>query len=405
MAKPWEKYQKQKAVSTPQTKSGPWEKYAKPQEQTQEQPKGIFQQVGDVAKQGVQAGMTGPFTLTKKLADETAKNPEAMFERSHSAYPILGGLLAGGPGASAGEALRIGVGNAIGSKSVPTSSLGIFANVVGQGVMMNPKMVTAIPGVPKVAEAAGDVAKWGGNKAKKLISATTGLKEGDIAQGFKQGYNTYLAPSMEKAKDTFRAALEKAGISGKLPPKQVFDPQLENARKVATEAAEIVEKGGQLTAEEALNARQATDMLFERAKIYERSARAQIAQWRTRFDDILSGLSGDLKNASTGYRQAIVKDKLLEPFKLNKSGTNSAIIPMGSAVLGGAAGMMPEKYRNRGIGSALIPLAATSPLLHGAAVTTAGTVAKMATNPQVRQGITNLISALIQRRVARDKKQ
>lgn len=353
------------------------------------QPNGILTQAKEAIQKGVQAGMTGPFNLTKRFADYTAKNPEDVFEKGQAAFPIVGALAAGPAapiGAALGETARQAVGTAIGSKSVPTSPGGIFANVALQGAMASPELA-----IPKGFK---NVASKLGKMGARTVKAFTGLPENDVAQGFKQGYETYLAPSTEKAQEIFRSAMSKEGLTGKVPIKQVFDPSGQRAKKLAIDAAQKLESGIALTAEEALNARQATDRIIAGTPVRDKVGLGRLFEYRKKFDDALASVSGPLKNASESYRQAMVKSKFLEPLRLTKQGYPSAVSPMLSLVKSG--------------GTAALPMIGTSPLLIGAGVTTAGQAAKMgsaiAQVPAARQMSVNLAQLLMQRRLEREKK-
>lgn len=379
------------------------------QESTKQQRKPSYL---DTAKKAVKAGLSAtiaPATMLKKFAELP---PETQFKYGQSAMPILGGMVGGPIGAAGGEFARQAVGTALESPDVPKTALGAFSGVVGQGLAMAPKMLTAIPGVSQAGEAiasgAGRLGRSAGKVATKAISAITGLREPDITQGFRQGVSTYLAPGMEKAQEIFKKGLEAAGISGKTPLKQIVDPQLATARKVAIEIGAKLEKSVSVTAEEALRARQAVDRIISATKLTDRTARADLFELRQSFDDALSGQSGAMERASKLYRKAIVKSNLLTPLKLTKSGTYSAVVPILGA-LSASSGLVSPETRSKGVGGALGLAALTSPALYGAGITATGSLAggltKLATSPQARQLGVTLAQKLWERKQTREKEK
>lgn len=222
-------------------------------------------------------------------------------------------------------------------------------------------------------EAAGMAAKpvmgMIGRGLARAGETMSGVKPGILQQAYKQGLGTYLAPSMETAQERFGAALGPEGRAAmKVPASEAFDSTLGRARATATDVGTRIEQGSgipgvsPISPIEALQARQATDRIISATPVTDSKGLNTLYDWRSKFDNSLTGLSGPIKDASTQYRQAIVKDTLLNPMRLTKSGRPSAFLPM---VLGAGS---------RGVAGALSVAAAASPLLWGAAATTAGTV-------------------------------
>src|SRR6185369_6293112 len=140
---------------------------------------------------------------------------------------------------------------------------------------------------------------------------------------------------------------------------------------------------------EALQARQATDRIISATPVTDKVSRAALYDWRTQFNDALSNQSGKLADASKTYRKAIVKDTILNPTRLNKSGEPSAFLPMlvGHGMIG------------KGVEGGLGMLTGTSPALWGLGATAGGSAArglqKLGENPETRQVLLNLLERLM----------
>ncbi len=336
------------------------------------------------------------------------------YVKSGSYLPAIGATIGGvagselGPGSigtaalggAAGESLRQMIQRSRGQQS-PQTSMEALKGIGGQAALS-----AAGEGAGQVAGAAlrplaepiKKAASKLGNVGAKGVEAITGLKVPDIAQTFKQGMRTYMAPSMEKAQDIFGSALKKEGIAARQPLKQLIDPQLTGARKVAIEVGEKLEKGINLTAEDALRGRQALDRIIEATPLRDRATRGSLMELRSSFDDVLSNKSGALANASKIYRKAIVKNNILNPIKLTKSGQYSAVAPMLASMAGTAVGGS-QHSPVEGIGTTAGVMAASSPLLYGLATASGGDIvrgiAAIAKNPAVQR---MLIQELIRRR-------
>ena len=355
-------------------------------------------QVPEIVKQAGQAVLDySPAKLTQKFMQT---DPATMQRVGGPALPVVGGLLGGPGGAIAGEALRQFTGTAFAPETVPQTSLGRAASMLSAGVAQEPKILNVIPGVPQATKLIGNLATKAGANAAKFAEAVTGAKGKDLMQAAKQGYSTYLAPSMEKAQEIFGNAARGAGVPAKPPLNQILDPQLSTARDVALEVGSKLQKGAEITAAEALNARQAVDRIYNATPIVDRAARAHLADLRTAFDTAMSDKSGALKQASMIYRQAIVKSNLLNPFRITKQGQMSAVAPMIAtlaASVGGATGHKGEA----GLGG-LGYLAASSPLIAGLGFTSAGQAMKglnsIAQNPIARQALLQVFQRLTQKK-------
>lgn len=360
---------------------------------------GIKKQPPINVKEELAKAAMGPL-FSNTLFGRVVANPAKAQKQFGAALPILGGMLAGPAGAALGETANVAAGTALGNPQTPSTPLGIGADVIGAGVMQEPKILKAIPGVSQVGEMASNMlSKTGksiGTGAAKFAEALTGTKAKDLEQGARQGIATYLDPSIEKAGKVFGKAMEDAGIPGKPPLRQIIDPQLSTARKVALRVGDKLEKGLDIGAGEALQARQAIDRIYNATSLVDRATRGQLAELRTAFDDVIAGKSGALKEASTLYRKAIVKSNLLNPFRITKQGQMSAVAPM-VATLAASAGMGSGHKEGAGLGG-LGYLAASSPAVAGAIATGGGSLARtgfaLAERPEVRQVLFQLLQQL-----------
>lgn len=322
----------------------------------------------DVAKYAAQAPFTQPYEAVKF----GAQNPEKLPSQLPAMGAVAGELLAGPPGAAIGAGLGQ-IGKRIGDIGLGNTQPGDAMNPAKEAV--TPMIQSAIAGIPGVSgflqpgkQTVAQSAIKGLAKAGQTLS---GAKKDVLEQAVKQGYSTYAAPSLPKAQEIFGQALGPEGQAAlKQSATEVFDPALGKARSIATEIGTKLENGDPITAIEALKARQATDRVISATSITDKSARQALFDWRTKFDDIITNQNGPLAKASDLYRKAIVKDQLLSPTRLNKSGEPSAFLPM---IVG--HGMM-----GKGIESGLGVLTGTSPAVWGAGATSLGAI-----TPEMRQ--------------------
>lgn len=367
------------------------------------------EQIPGILKQAGQAVLdTSPAKLTQKFMQT---DPATMTRMAGPGLPIVGGMagmLSPIPGAAAGgamigEGIRQSMANAFapetGAKTIP----GQLGSIAATGLMQEPQILNKIPGISQVTEAIGNVASKAGSKAGSVLAKVgevlTGAKAKDLEQAAKQGLSTYAAPSMEEAQKVFGEAARDAGVPARPPLKQVVDPQLSTARKVTLAIGDKLDKGMEITPAEALNARQAVDRIYNATSLLDRSTRAHLADLRTAFDDVIANKAGALKEASTLYRQAIVKSNILNPFRITKQGQYSAVAPMVASLIAGGIG---SKSGHGGAGAGAGYLAASSPFLAGLAATTGGSGAQainaIAQNPAARQALLQVLQRLTQKK-------
>ncbi len=352
-------------------------------------PPSFQDQIPGILKQAGQAAMaSSPAKLTQKFMQT---DPATMQRVGGPALPIVGGMAGGPIGAAAGEFARQVTGTAFAPDTVPATGLGRAASVMTAGVLQEPKMLNAIPGVPQVSEMMGNLASKAGKGLARASETLSGVPRNVITQAAEQGVSSYGAPSLPKASEVFGEALGPKGRAAmKIPAGEAFDPALGRARDLASEIGAKLEKGDSLSALDALKARQATDRIISATPITDKLTRKSLFDWRSKFDDALASQSDKLKDASTLYRQALVKDKILNLTRMNKSGEPSAFLPM----------LVGHGMMGRGIEGGLGMLTGTSPLMHGLAATVGGdtfrAINSIAQNPQARQVLLQVLQKLTQ---------
>ena len=346
MPGPWEKYQA--------SSDGPWSKYQSAQG-------GGNPPLGFVA--GQVAGMLPQVGVVKNAI----QNPETML-------PAAGAALGTAVAPGAGTAIGAGLGQ-IGSRMIDIAK-GAPPMSPGQEAI-GPSVQAIAGGLPEVSglvrPGAMNLAQAFGKGMAKAGETLSGVKQDIFQQTAKQGLSTYQAPSMQKAKEVFGAVLGPEGQAAlKSSASEAFDPALGQARSLATDVGTKIETGQNVTALEALKARQATDRVISSTPLWDDKTRAALFDWRQKFDNILMSQRGDLKEASDLYRQAVVKKSILNPTRITKSGKPSAFLPMilGATQVGGYGAGHGGKTAEGVIGG----LAATSPAVWGLGAATAGSI-------------------------------
>lgn len=318
----------------------------------------------------------------------------------HSAAPAaitIAGLAGGAPvaGLTAGT-LAIGKRMAgIASGQQPPSGTpwqeakGPMIDAATASVLQEPKVLNGIPGVPAVKEMASNMISSAGRGLAKAGQTLSGVKADILNQAARQGLSTYTAPSLPKAQSIFAGALGPKGERAmRQTAKEAFEPALEKARAFATKIGTKIENGEPVTALEALKARQATDRVISGTPITDKLSREALYGWRNQFDNELAGQSGKLADASRTYRKAIVKDTILNPTRLNKSGEPSAFLPMivGHGMIG------------KGIEGGLGMLTATSPAMWGLGATAGGSAVRglnvLGQDPTIRQTLFQILQKM-----------
>lgn len=339
------------------------EKAGIPAQTFQQQMPGIAQQAGQAAL------ASSPANLTKNLFQT---DPATMQRVGGGALPIMGGFYGGGPGAMVGEALRQETGRALAPDTVPKTPLRRLASTISAGVMQEPEILNAIPGVPKVAEMAGNLVSKTGRGLAKASQAFSGGKAGDFIETAAKGAKTYKAPSMAEAQSTFGNAL--AGLPGEsIAPtmaetmKSAITPEASAGTQHLMDLAKRIDTGELIDARQALKAKQSLDDVIDTVPIWQTKRRGTLFAIKKTFDDVLSSQSGEMKTASNTYRAAILKDNMTKFLPVNKHGEYSRLAPMLTGLastLGGTVGAA-EGGKKGGILGGLAPLAAMVALSPG----------------------------------------
>lgn len=357
-------------------------------------PLSMMDTVGQIAKNAAQTAVASD---PAQLSNEFFKTDPATMQRvGGPALPIMGGVAGApfglaAPGAALGELARQVTGTAFAPDTVPKTGLGRAASAITAGVAEEPKILKAIPGVPKVAEMASNLVSKALKGLAKAGQTLSGAKADILTQGARQGLSTYLDESLPEAQSIFSKALGPKGESAiKETAKEAFDSALTKARKVAVDIGTKIENGEPVTALEALKARQATDRVISSTPITDKVTRKALYGWRNQFDNELASQSGKLADASRTYRRAIVKDTLLSPTRLNKSGEPSAFLPM----------LVGHGMMGKGLEGGLGMLTGTSPAVWGLGATAGGSALrglnKLGENPATRQILMQVLQKIMQ---------
>lgn len=326
----------------------------------------------------------GVYEVEVEDAPETPKSPDLASTLYHGAIEGAAMTVGGAAGAILGSAAGP-VGSAVGGVGMAAAAYPPakrFAEGIDRmrGITPPPQPNIAQEyGEGLAVEATGAVMKPVMGAIGRGLAQTgetlSGAKKDILKQAYKQGYKTYLAPSVETAQARFGQALGSEGQAAmKATAGEAFSSQAGLSRRIGRNAAQKMEAGGSLGAIEALKARQATDRVISATPLTDKKALGSLYEWRGKFDDTLSTVAPDIKDASNLYRQAIVRDTLLNPMRITKSGRPSAFLPL---VLGAGA---------RGAAGVLSVAAGASPALWGLGATTAGQVSRAMT-PTVKRAI------------------
>lgn len=369
-------------------------------------------QATGVLKQAAQTALdTSPANLTKKFFQT---DPATMQRVGGPILPIAGGMAAGPVGAAAGEFARQMTGTAFAPETVPQTGLGRAASVMGAGVMQEPKILEAIPGVPQTSEMLGKLASKAASKigggAAKAMQAFSGGRAGDFLETAKKGFSTYAGPSKEEAGQMMGKALEKLPGESVAPTMaehiaSAITPEASAGNKFLVDIGKRIDKGELIDARQALKAKQSLDDVIDTVPVWQMKRRAKLFDLKRTFDDVLSSQSGELKEASNAYRAGVLRDNMTKFLPVNKHGEYSRLAPMLTTLassVGGAAGMHEGGAKGGVLGS-LGPAAAMvalSPGVLGAGAASVG-AAKQAINaigqnPAARQVLLQVLQRLTQ---------
>lgn len=338
-----------------------------------------------------------------------------------SAAPVAGGLAGApfglaAPGAAAGEFIKEAANTIIDPEAVPKTALGRFASVAGAGIMQDPKILNAIPGVPQISEMMGGLASKAASKVgrgmAKAAQAFSGGKAGDFIEATKKGFSTYGAASKEEAGQMMGAALKKLPGESIAPTMaehiaSAITPESSAGNKFLVDIGHRIDAGELIDARQALKAKQSLDDVIDTVPVWQLKRRAKLFDLKKTFDDVLSSQSGELKAASNEYRAAVLKDNLTKFLPVNKHGEYSRLAPMLTS-LGASVGAGLGAHEGGAKGSVMgglgpvATMVALSPGMLGGGATSLG-AAKQAINaigqnPAARQALLQVFEKLMQKK-------
>lgn len=367
---------------------------------------------GQIASQAGQAVLaSSPANLTKKFFQT---DPATMQKYGGQALPMLGGAMGGPIGASLGEVARQMTGTVLNPDAVPKTPLGIGASVVGAGVAQEPKILEAIPGVSQAKNAisgAYQSAKPGIQKTlSKVGQMLTGKSAAKVGRIIKDP--TAILPefaggakSVEDASAQYADALANTTVTH--PGEQYVTRGLEKkafgpfsrGKSEAEDVAQTVydkwQKGEPVSAQEAFNAKRATDKLWP-AVVKERNAEdiRELSEFKTGMDDVLSNQAGEFSGASKDYARARLKSDFTQVLPRTKTGDISTVKSL----------LLPMLDPKR-----LPFLAMTSPAMLGmgnlAAQGTMKGLQKLSDNPAIRQALLGVLQNIMKNKQQQPRTQ
>lgn len=250
----------------------------------------------------------------------------------------------------------------------------------------------------KAASVANVGARSVGRSIAKGLQSTTGVSAERYAQMFNKP--ELPIPVVSPIRRHFAGkgverALAKEGFDAAKSGKEVFDPLLSQARRDAIRASDLAErainKPGQVVTPDEIRAigtdlvkgKRAISRVIRGTSYKDRASIPDMVEKARKVDQVLSGLSPEVKQAMTKYSQAAMADEFSNILPRVMSGNVSyvkSLVPAfaalgGSIAPGGAAlGVM------------------SSPLLMGSATALAGVINKAMKVPELRRIILSQIS-------------
>lgn len=366
-----------------------------------------LQQAGNVVKQAGKAVLaSSPANLTKEFFQT---DPATMQRVGGPVLPIVGGMAAGPAGASGGEFLRQMTGTALAPDTVPKTHVGRAASVITAGIVQEPKILEAIPGIPAVKQMASKMLSKSGEGLAKAAQALSGGKAFDYKEAARKGLATYAAPSKQEAGQMFQKALAKLPGESVAPTmaetmESALAPEASAGSKYLKDISSKIDGGELIDARQALKAKQAIDDVIDTVPIWQTKRRSKLFDLKRVFDETLSSQSGALKGASNAYRAAALKENMTKFLPVNKHGEYSRLAPMLASLVGGVGGIKSGSAEKGALGGAGY-LLATSPLAFGALATGGGSLARglnvLGQNPATRQALLGVLQQLMQNKNAR----
>lgn len=368
--------------------------------------------------EGALQQVTSPLELLKQKFSSKWLPPiptaESMHPKNLTSMLPTAGMMAGGALGSAlpvvGTGVGMSAGAGLGSIAQKMANLAygttppVNPTTTIAGIPMNPKAAidpmvnAAAAGVPETPEGqaigqkVSDIYQSMKPGFKKAVGAVGQVLTGKPAAKVRQiiedpeailPESAGGAKSVAKASDQYGKALDNSGMEKKL-----YGPFSEGKAAADKDASAIYamwKNGDPITAQEAYNAKRATDKLWPTV-VKERNAEdiREMSDFKSGMDDILSNLKGRFLKASKDYARARLGSDFTQVLPRTKTGDISTvktfILPM----------LDPKR---------IVPLLATSPAAFGAA--NLGTQAAMkglnviGSDPNARQALLGLLQQLL----------
>jgi len=291
----------------------------------------------------------------------------------------LAGLAGATMAAPAGPLASAAAGPALAIASYPSAHEA--ANVIDRIMGLNPTEM-ALPESLKegaMMEAAGRALPAAAKAVSKIPFAKfaeglTGSPAQNFRRMFQKGLPAYGASSLEEAGAKFGA--EKFKLLGQALTPEEQARMVTNPNGAATEKLTDVMtawlKGEEISAKDALMARQAADTVFPADTAKQAVRRGTLSQFRNEMNDILDKTAPEMKQASDQYAAAKLKSQMLQPIRVNKSN------PDQPSKLGIMFDLSTAVFAGHGdFGKAIAAFAAQSPAFSGFVSALSGSLSKL----------------------------
>lgn len=358
-------------------------------------------QIPEIAKQAGESVLaSSPANLTKKFFET---DPATMQKVAGPALPILGGIVGNAPGAALGELARQATGTALAPETVPETALGRFASVATAGIAQEPKILNAIPGVPKVVDLAKRAGSSVGGGLARLGEAASGVPKREIERLFKSPGQVFRLGSKEKAGEAIGKAKALAGVNPGVTDDiaTMTADNVSKATNVSGTGAKALEDIAIANSNKALpSVEKIGDALKHIDKEIKTGLRAgtdtsELQNIQKHLNSLLEEAAPSVQSARKNFAPLALRDRFLQLLPKNKDGSLSkANLFYLNSLFGGigyAAG--GNKGAAEGIGLGML---ARAPLTTGLATVGAGGLNAIAQNPQARQVLLQVLQRLTQ---------
>src|SRR3990167_8753818 len=338
-------------------------------------------------------------------------------ERALGYLPAIGGTVGGmlgkvgGPsvsipaatfGGSAGEAYK-----QLGSRGLEAIGMPVTPGAIPATSTEAIKRIAASGAAQGAAETAGGAVGRGISKAASsgigqsvkryagklgrgfanLGQALSGVDKTKFVQMFKYP-KAFFAESTESSGSKLGVELKKHGLRTTLKPKDLYDPQLNKARKTAVVLVDKVDRGKKVGLQEIVDGKKAINRLLKKEK--DKEIKALMMKDKIKVDTVLGRMAPKLK----GKQKAYAASALAEDFRSALPVTKSGDVAWGkTAVLSGVS------YNNPILGGLL--MAGSSPFVAGGVTAASGGLFKAAKSPWIGRGLFSLIAE----RLREDKRE